>query len=406
MSGSAQCCHPASGTTLEVWNTPPETEVLVEGQYVSLQVIDISSFDVDAFDDVCQPQDFATAGSHDSALIQKAFHAFRTIGFLAIKGHGMDNEQLQHQLNLGKTLIDGASEPEKRELQANIEEGSWAGYKLKGYYNRPDGCYDNLQHCDFYPFTALESRLPMVAKPYINDIQRFIEHNHYVVLRKVLAIISLGLGLEKDTLWYLHHRKDVDDNSPLEKTLRDWKHSKDHLRYAIYDPPSEEDRVKRNGLWLPGHTDIGSVTFLYSQPVAGLQVRISDGEWRYLRHYPQHIIIGLGDSMEFITGGVLKAFPHRVKEPPEDQRHLRRLGIFYFVPFLSDVIMTPLDHPSLKSLGAKDPFQEYYALGGKPLTSEEYLVAKSKLVGTKRVKRERREPLNVLEDIHFRYNPS
>ena len=39
----------------------------------------------------------------------------------------------------------------------------------------------------------------------------------------------------------------------------------------------------------------------------------SDGEWRYIRHYPNHIIVDLGDSMEFVTGGVLKASPHRGK---------------------------------------------------------------------------------------------
>lgn len=68
---------------------------------------------------------------------------------------------------------------------------------------------------------------------------------------------------------------------------------------------------------------------------------MASGEWKYIRHYKDHIILSLGDSMEFLTGGVLKAAPHRgnyrlfeyasnlhssthvffvVKEPPEDQR--------------------------------------------------------------------------------------
>ncbi|KAL0072504.1 hypothetical protein AAF712_000267 [Marasmius tenuissimus] len=57
-------------------------------------------------------------------------------------------------------------------------------------------------------------------------------------------------------------------------------------------------------------------------------------------------------------------------------------------------------------MGAKDVFEEYYQLGGQPLSSNEWLVLKSKLVGTRRVKRENREPVDVLEDIHFRYNSS
>ena len=31
------------------------------------------------------------------------------------------------------------------------------------------------QHYDFYPFTALESRLPNAAKPYLVDFRQFME---------------------------------------------------------------------------------------------------------------------------------------------------------------------------------------------------------------------------------------
>ncbi len=52
---------------------------------------------------------------------------------------------------------------------------------------------------------------------------------------------------------------------------------------------------------------------------------------------------------------------------------LDRLGIFYFVPFLAEVKLTVLDYPSLRALGAKDVFEEYYQLGGEPLTSNGWL---------------------------------
>lgn len=49
---------------------------------------------------------------------------------------------------------------------------------------------------------------------------------------------------------------------------------------------------------------------------------------------------------------------------------MRRLGVFYFVPFLKEVLLEPLDYPSLHALGAKNQFQEYLDMGGKPLTSD------------------------------------
>lgn len=49
---------------------------------------------------------------------------------------------------------------------------------------------------------------------------------------------------------------------------------------------------------------------------------------------------------------------------------LDRLGVFYFVPFLPEIVLSPFDHPSLRDLGQRDVFEEYYELGGKPMTSE------------------------------------
>jgi hypothetical protein len=49
---------------------------------------------------------------------------------------------------------------------------------------------------------------------------------------------------------------------------------------------------------------------------------------------------------------------------------LDRLGVFYFVPFLPEIELSPLDYPSLRAIGVKDVFEEYYALCGKPMTSE------------------------------------
>ncbi|KDQ32608.1 hypothetical protein PLEOSDRAFT_1098607 [Pleurotus ostreatus PC15] len=361
----------ASPDQLDPWVFPPDTNAIPEDQYVDLEVLDLSAFNVP--DELVPGRASNTLLESHKELITRAFEAFRTVGFVAIKGHGLSHDDIRHQFNIGKLLNYGVSEEEKRRLHAQIWEGSWAGYKPQGYYNRPDGAFDYVEHYDLYPWTALRSRMPNIGQPLLKDIRQFIEHNHFVILRKILAILSLGLGLEIDTLWKIHHRGGVLDKGLLIDAPADhvkWQHTKDHLRYAMYHPPTEEDRIKRKYLWVPGHTDLGSVTFLYSQPIAGLQILTAPDEWRYVRHYPDHIIVDLGDSIEFLTGGILKASPHRVIEPPEDQRHLDRLGIFYFVPFLGDTVLKPIDHPSIHKFGIKDFFEEYYALGGKPITAE------------------------------------
>ena len=64
-------------------------------------------------------------------IITRTMKAFGTVGFIAIKGHGLSEEQIRHQFSLGKLLL-SVSEEEKRALHARIEEGSWAGYKVSG----------------------------------------------------------------------------------------------------------------------------------------------------------------------------------------------------------------------------------------------------------------------------------
>ncbi|PPQ79070.1 hypothetical protein CVT24_012731 [Panaeolus cyanescens] len=395
-------------SSLEPWDVAPETKMIPEDQYIDLEVVDISQINLESLTSTT-----STLLSHAEA-IDKAMRGLKKTGFIVVKGFGLTSEEISHQFALGKFLNSSVPEEEKKTLHAAINEGSWAGYKTQGYYKRPDGGYDTTEHYDLYPYTALESRLPQIAKQYLPNIRQFIEHNHYHILPRLLAIISLGLGLEHDALWKLHHRGgSYEADHPLSgapKDNVDWVHTKDHLRYIIYHPVREEDREKKKYLSLPGHTDLGSVTFLYPQTIAGLQILTAEGEWKYVRHYPGQIVVGLGDSMEFITGGLLKAGPHRVKEPPEDQRHIDRPGMFYFVPFLAEVPLSPINHPAIYKKGGKDIFEEYYQHGGKPMLSNEWLVERSKLVGKKRIEgdldefgQKKSAMRMALEDISYRY---
>ncbi|KAG5352075.1 hypothetical protein C0989_003939 [Termitomyces sp. Mn162] len=49
----------------------------------------------------------------------------------------------------------------------------------------------------------------------------------------------------------------------------------------------------------------------------------------------------------------------RVKQPPEDQRHATRLGVFYFCMSNDDVRLAPLvESPVLKRVGIKRRFED------------------------------------------------
>ena len=103
--------------------------VIIE-QYVDLEVIDLSDFH--EFDSGPPSlQDPSRIAIHAN-IIARTMKAFRAVGFIAIKGHGLSDEQIHHQFSLGK-LLATVPEPEKHTLHASIKEGSWAGYKVSGF---------------------------------------------------------------------------------------------------------------------------------------------------------------------------------------------------------------------------------------------------------------------------------
>lgn len=54
----------------------------------------------------------------------------------------------------------------------------------------------------------------------------------------------------------------------------------------LYRPRTDEVNDLAEGLYSTGHTDLGSITLLFRQPVAGLQVLNKDGRYRWVKAVP------------------------------------------------------------------------------------------------------------------------
>jgi isopenicillin N synthase-like dioxygenase len=99
------------------------------------------------------------------------------------------------------------------------------------------------------------------------------------------------------------------------------------MHYAARSPKENE---KVGNLYTPGHTDLGTVTLLFRQPVAALQILNSEGDWKWVRPQDGTITINTCDALTALTGGFIKSSVHRVRAPPQDQAHVDRLGVLYF----------------------------------------------------------------------------
>ncbi|KAJ6604017.1 hypothetical protein B0H10DRAFT_2078098 [Mycena sp. CBHHK59/15] len=129
------------------------------------------------------------------------------------------------------------------------------------------------------------------------------------------------------------------------------KASDDHIRFIKYQPRTvEEDKVVGDQ-WMAGHTDFGSITLLFPQPIAALQVRTPENEWKWVKYVEGGIVCNAADLMSILTKGYVKSAIHRVVRPPPDQTQLERLGMFFFVRPTNDIRIAPSPSPVLKREG-------------------------------------------------------
>lgn len=166
------------------------------------------------------------------------------------------------------------------------------------------------------------------------------------VLRKLFVLIAIILELPDEN--YLADAHDYEQVSD------------DHLRYMIYNVRTQDEWDKAQGYSKGGHTDFGSLTLLFSQHVAGLQIRTPEGEWKYVKPVEGGITCNAADTLTFLTNGFIKSTIHRVVTPPKDQMHTPRLGLLYFSRPGANTPMKTVPSPLLARLGLipeddKDP---------------------------------------------------
>lgn len=152
-------------------------------------------------------------------------------------------------------------------------------------------------------------------------------HNH--VGRRLLILLSRILGLPDNALW----EKIPGKNAILP-------HSS-YCRFQVYHPLGEKDRATTENI-LPNHTDHGATTFLPSQPISCLQTLGEDKKWRWVPYRKGALVCNLGDVMEIVSGGILKATRHRVCKPPADQQQYERVSVCSFNHADQELLLEPL----------------------------------------------------------------
>ncbi|KAG6901226.1 hypothetical protein C0995_015043 [Termitomyces sp. Mi166 len=266
--------------------------------------------------------------------------AMTEYGFFYVVNHGYTTAQTERIFNIANMAFEHVTSEEKAAYVGDMKEsGSFQGYKPRQYWHTDKGASDQVE---IYGINRDVSKRehPQILRQFLPEISQFARHNHLNVLHPILRIFALGMELPEETLVNFHGFESIGET---------------YVRLMKYYPRSSDVDEKAKDVWLIGHTDIGSVTILYSQPVSGLQILSRQGTWKWVKHIENALVINVGDALEFLSGVAI----WRVVKPPEDQRHVTRLGVFYFGMTDDDVKLVPLvDSPVLQRVGITRRFED------------------------------------------------
>ena len=271
----------------------------------------------------------------------------------------MSQDEVDRQFAIGKEVFNLPTD-EKLKFRADLENGGYNGYKPLGLREIKPGYFDNTEIYNIPKFIPhFEQQHPNIIKEHYAEIESFSKQIYEGVVRKLLTLFAMVLELSEDYFLQTHEYDQISDC---------------HLRYMKYHKKTAAENEQIDNVWVKGHTDFGSLTLLFRQPIASLQVRTPEGNWKWVKPYPESITVNLADVLQFLTNGFLKSSIHRVVAPPPDQADVDRHGVLYFVRPRNDLKLRPVPSKVMEKLGY-DKLVDEKAVG---LTAGEWVKARVK----------------------------
>lgn len=256
-------------------------------------------------------------------------------GFFYVTGHGFSDAEVRRQYAICRAVFDLPLD-EKLKYQCDTAAGDFRGYKPQSTGKLAGR--DNDERYNIPKFTPEHERPhPQLVRDHWEEIRDFSLKVHNNLLLPLLRLFAHVLELDDEEFFVKRHRYDAE--------------GLEYLRYMIYHPRSAEEDARAGNIWARGHTDYNTLTFLFHQPIAGLQVQTPEGSWKYVRSPRDAVIVNIADALEFLSGGYLKSTVHRVVRAPEDQAGQSRLSLIYFARPEAKITLEPVKSPLLQRIG-------------------------------------------------------
>ncbi len=255
--------------------------------------------------------------------------AYEDIGFVALKGHFLDDTLVERLYTEVKNFFSLPIETkQKYEIPGIGGQRGYVSFGKESAKGKKEGDLKEFWHFGQYveDDDALKNEYPDNVE--VEELPDFnaVGKETYQMLEKtakyVLRALALHLGLEETYFDnYIHNGNSI-------------------LRPIHYPPITQEPK---EAVRAAAHGDINLITLLMGAQGRGLQVQNHEGEWIDAIAQLDELMINVGDMLSRHTNKKLKSTIHRVVNPPRELWGTSRFSIPFFMHPISDMKLNVLD---------------------------------------------------------------
>jgi isopenicillin N synthase-like dioxygenase len=255
--------------------------------------------------------------------------AYEDIGFVALKGHFLDDELVGNLYDEIKNFFNlPIDTKQKYEIPGIGGQRGYVSFGKESAKGKKEGDLKEFWHFGQYVENnpQLENEYP--ANVTVNELSEFnkVGKETYKMLEKtakyVLRALALHLKLEETYFdQYIFNGNSI-------------------LRPIHYPPITAEPKA---AVRAAAHGDINLITLLMGAQGRGLQVQSNDGEWHDAIAQPDELMINVGDMLSRHSNNKLKSTIHRVVNPAKELWGSSRYSIPFFMHPISEMSLNVLD---------------------------------------------------------------
>jgi isopenicillin N synthase-like dioxygenase len=271
--------------------------------------------------------------SSKAKFIKDLGAAFNEIGFVAVKNHGLSDENSKKLYESFKLFF---NLPDEIKQKYDIPEG--AGQR--GYTGKRKETAKGFKTPDLKEFYHIgQENKPSekeLAKDYPNNVwPKEIPSLETIGLEIFKTLESAGISLLQAIAMYLNLPENYFDDKV--------KTGNSILRCIHYYPITNIENTDSDAVRAAAHEDINLITLLMGASADGLQIQKKDGSWLSVTALPEQIVVNVGDMLARLTNDKLKSTTHRVVNPAKELWHLPRYSMPFFMHPRSDMDLTCLN---------------------------------------------------------------